>query len=91
MIYSKTIEMFAEAIPAGILQAYAFARSSNRTTSAFVSILISAVTTGFGSALISYGESLKGGKIVGHRVFFSLFLALSTTLQIMTPRHRGDD
>ena len=48
--------MFAESIPAGILQAYALALSSNRTTSAFASIFISALTTGFGSALVSYGE-----------------------------------
>ena len=56
MIFSKCAEMFAESIPAGILQAYALALSSNRTTSAFASIFISALTTGFGSALVSYGE-----------------------------------
>ena len=53
------IEMFAEAIPAGVFQAYAFAQSSNRSAAAAGSILISALTTGFGSALISYGEYLK--------------------------------
>ena len=56
MIFSKCAEMFAESIPAGILQAYAVVISSNRTTSAFASIFISALTTGFGSAVVSYGE-----------------------------------
>ena len=56
MLISKTCEMFAEAIPAGILQMYAFAKSSNRSYAAAGSIMISAFTTGFGSALLSYGE-----------------------------------
>ena len=60
MIISKLGEMFAEAIPAGVLQAYAYIQSPNRSTAAFASILISAATTGFGSALASYGESLRG-------------------------------
>ena len=60
MVVSKLAEIFAEAIPAGVLQAYAFVQNSKRTTAAFASILISALTTGFGSALISYGEYLKG-------------------------------
>ena len=66
MIFSKFAEMFAEAIPAGVLQAYAFIGSSNRTTSALASILISAATTGFGSALVSYGESFKGADVEHH-------------------------
>ena len=60
MIVSKLAETFAEAIPAGALQAYAFTQSENRSMSAFASILISALTTGFGSALVSYGESSLG-------------------------------
>ena len=56
MIFSKVTEMFAEAIPAGIVQTYAFIQSPNRSMTAAISIVISAVTTGFGSALISYGE-----------------------------------
>ena len=58
MIGSKLAEMFTESIPAGILQMYAYMQSTNRSTAALASILISALTTGFGSALISYGESL---------------------------------
>ena len=56
MMYSKSVEIFAEAIPAGVLQMYAFAKSQNQTFMAAVSIMISALTTGFGSALVSYGE-----------------------------------
>jgi hypothetical protein len=54
LIYSKLAEMFAEAIPAGVLQMHAFIQSPNRSTAAFGSIIISAMTTGFGSALVSY-------------------------------------
>ena len=48
--------MFAEAIPAGVLQVYSFVSSPNRSIAAAGSIIISALTTGFGAALISYGE-----------------------------------
>ena len=58
MVYSKGTEIFAEAIPAGTLQMYVFVSSPNRSAAAAGSILISALTTGFGSALISYGEFL---------------------------------
>ena len=58
MVYSKLAEMFAESIPAGVLQMYAYVLSPNRSTAALASILISALTTGFGSALVSYGEFL---------------------------------
>jgi hypothetical protein len=54
MIYSKLTEILAESIPAGVLQMYAFAEFSNRSTAAAISIFISALTTGFGSALVSY-------------------------------------
>ena len=63
MIFSKVTEVFAESIPAGVLQAYAYIQSPKRSTSAFASILVSALTTGFGSALVSYGESLRGAKV----------------------------
>ena len=63
MMYSKGGEMFAEAIPAGVLQMYAFATSPNRSTAAAGSIIISALTTGFGAALISYGESVLMYKV----------------------------
>ena len=56
MLMSKLGEIFAESIPAGIVQTYAFIQSPNRSATAAISILISALTTGFGSALISYGE-----------------------------------
>ena len=53
--------MFAESIPAGILQMYVYVQSSNRSMAAAGSILVSALTTGFASALASYG------KVVGVR------------------------
>ena len=56
MIMSKVNEMFAEAIPAGVLQMYAFVIAPKRSIAAAGSIMISALTTGFGAALISYGE-----------------------------------
>ena len=56
MILSKCAEIFAEAIPAGVLQMYAFVMSPNRSFAAAGSIIISALTTGFGSALSSYGK-----------------------------------
>ena len=56
MIMSKMAEMFAEAIPAGVLQMFAFATSPNRSMAAASSIIISALTIGFGAALASYGE-----------------------------------
>ena len=84
MIYSKATEMFAEAIPAGVLQMYAFVSSPNRSAAAAGSILISALTTGFSSALVSYGEFLRGDKtlsIIEHL----LPLMHSCTLQTWTP------
>ena len=64
MLYSKAGEMFAEAIPAGILQMYAFVSSPNRSAAAAASIFISALTTGFGSALVSYGEFLLSDEML---------------------------
>ena len=62
MIHSKVTEMFAEAIPGGILQMYVYVSSKNRSAAAAGSIFISALTTGFGSALISYGEFCEAMK-----------------------------
>ena len=90
MIYSKVVEMFAEAIPAGILQMYAFVLSPNRSTAAAGSILISALTTGFSSALVSYGEFLWGDRMMSIVEHFSPFM-LSCTLQIMTPHQKKDE
>ena len=56
MMYSKASEIFAESIPAGILQMYVYVQSSNRSMAAAGSIFISALATGFASALCSYGK-----------------------------------
>ena len=66
MLWSKVAEMFAEAIPAGVLQMYAFVSSPNRSIAAAGSIMISALTTGFGAALVSYGESVLMYKVRWH-------------------------
>jgi hypothetical protein len=55
MSYMKGIEMFAEAIPGVIIQLMAIATSDNKVgTSAWLSLAVSAITTGFASATISY-------------------------------------
>ena len=54
MVCGKMIEIALEAIPGGLLQAYMFINSPEKTTFLLVSILISTLTTGFSSAMISY-------------------------------------
>ena len=51
----KVVEMFAEAIPGVIIQLMAIATSDKDVgTSAWLSVAVSAITTGFASATISY-------------------------------------
>jgi hypothetical protein len=55
MTLMKGIEMFAEAIPGVIIQLMAIATSDEEvTTAAWISLAVSALTTGFASATISY-------------------------------------
>ena len=54
MAVGKGVELAFESIPGGLLQAYVFINSPEKTTFLLVSILISALTTGFSSAMISY-------------------------------------
>jgi hypothetical protein len=56
MTYMKGIEMFAEAIPGVIIQLMAIASTSKEDVAdaAWVSLSVSALTTGFSSATISY-------------------------------------
>ena len=54
MAVGKGVELACESIPGGLLQAYVFINSPEKTTFLLVSILISALTTGFSSAMISY-------------------------------------
>jgi hypothetical protein len=55
MTAMKCTEMFAEAIPGVIIQLMAIATSDNKVgTSAWLSVAVSAITTGFASATISY-------------------------------------
>ena len=55
MIITKTIEMFAEAIPGVIIQLSAITSTTESTSrAAYVSLAVSALTTGFTSATISF-------------------------------------
>jgi hypothetical protein len=55
MTWMKVIEMFAEAIPGVIIQLMAIATSDKEVgTTAWLSVAVSAITTGFASATISY-------------------------------------
>ena len=55
MTFMKCTEMFAEAIPGVIIQLMAIATSDKEVgTSAWLSVAVSAITTGFASATISY-------------------------------------
>jgi len=54
MVMGKGVELALESIPGGLLQAYVFINSPEKTTFLLVSILISTLTTGFASALISF-------------------------------------
>ncbi|GMI32054.1 hypothetical protein TrCOL_g9159 [Triparma columacea] len=56
MTFMKIVEMFAEAIPGVIIQLMAIATSDKEDvgTSAWLSVAVSAITTGFASATISY-------------------------------------
>jgi hypothetical protein len=55
MYYMKGVEMFAEAIPGVIIQFMAIATSDKAVgTSVWLSVAVSAITTGFTSATLSY-------------------------------------
>jgi len=54
MVMDKGIEMVCESIPGCILQLYAILKSGDRTQSAIASVAVSALTTGFSSASISF-------------------------------------
>jgi hypothetical protein len=55
MTTMKLVEMFAEAIPGVIIQLMAIVKSDKSVgTSAWLSVAVSAITTGFASATISY-------------------------------------
>jgi hypothetical protein len=54
MAFGKGAELAFESIPGGVLQAYVFINSPEKTLFLLISILISTLTTGFASAMISY-------------------------------------
>ena len=54
LVFCKAIEMAAESIPGCLLQLYANLQSGDRSRRAIASVAISALTTGFSSASISF-------------------------------------
>ena len=54
MIYGKSFEMFAEAIPALVLQTYAFLTSDMDSIIPLLSILVSCLTISYSSTMLSY-------------------------------------
>jgi len=54
MALGKGAELAFESIPGGLLQAYVFINAPEKTVFLLISILISTLTTGFTSAMISY-------------------------------------
>jgi len=59
MGFGKGTELAFESIPGGLLQAYFFINSPNKTIFLLISILISTLTTGFASALISFDMDIS--------------------------------
>jgi len=54
LAFGKGTELAFESIPGGLLQAYMFINSPEKTMFFLISILISSLTTGFSSAMISF-------------------------------------
>ena len=54
MGFGKAAELAFESIPGGLLQAYTFINSPKKTMFFMISILISTLTTGYSSAMVSY-------------------------------------
>ena len=68
--YTKAIEMFAEAIPGVIIQLVAILMDGHASTAAIASLSISALTTGFVSASISYDFDVSPQKRLDNPDFF---------------------
>ena len=54
LAFGKGTELAFESIPGGLLQAYTFINSPKKTMFFMISILISTLTTGYSSAMVSY-------------------------------------
>ena len=78
MTYMKGIEMFAEAIPGVIIQLMAIATSDKGVgTSAWLSVAVSAITTGFASASISYDWDTNPAKREETPDFYGVYTSKS--------------
>ncbi len=54
--HMKGVETVFEAIPSSVLQSYAYVTSKEKKSAALISIVVSAATVAFTSAMISYGK-----------------------------------
>jgi hypothetical protein len=90
----KGAEMLAESIPAGIVQAYAIIMGGSNSTVAIISILVSAMATGFTCTIISHdidtnpSSRRKNPEFYGYGkcpLLSLLFAFYSLQLPILTP------
>jgi hypothetical protein len=80
----KVIEMFAEAIPGVIIQLMAIATSDKDvSTSAWLSVAVSAITTGFASASISYDFDTDPGRRELDPAFYGYIPAKASKRTVM--------
>jgi len=54
MVITKVVEMLCESVPGCVLQVYAILKSGDRSQRAIASVVVSAITTGFSSATVSF-------------------------------------
>jgi len=59
MVMGKMAELAFESIPGGLIQAYVFINSPEKTVFFIISILISTSTTGFASAMVSFDMDIS--------------------------------
>jgi len=59
MVMGKMIELALESVPGSLLQAYVFINSPEKTAFFLVSILISTLTTGFASTMVSFDMDIS--------------------------------
>ena len=92
---SKAGEVVFEAIPSGVLQLRIFLSTETKTTAALVSLLMSAASTGYTSATVSYdidtsiskrraSPSMYGMVPDAGRGFVFLLMFLLATLQVVS-------
>jgi len=96
MACGKGVELAFESIPGGLLQAYIFINSPEKSTFFLISILISALTTGFTSAMISFDMDVSVANRKEVPLFYGYIKDGSTErlitfiLQVSEPRKQNE-